>query len=198
MEHEQAKKIYRWLWWSPLLTIPTLLILMSWNPGHEYYCCNNAIEERITGIVAVIGSALWHLTLLKPSRNKENFFIRWHGKQALTLAGLRTAIPLAFAFLYGFELEILCSIPILIVVWLVGTIWGQNQAIRGDCSLARWFGHADELPGPPVETQVETPEIISDEEEIEFLVKTLRFNPDKEARTKALLKLDALGVVEDL
>jgi len=184
LEYQLAKKVYRWLWWSPLLTIPTLLFLFFF-------------WESV--VAAVGGSALWHLTLLKPAQNEESAFIRWHGRQALALAGLRTAIPLFLAVFY--ELEVFSDlnldfIPILIAVWFFGNIWGQNQAARGDCSLARWRGHEDELPGPPsVSDQVPKP--LSPENQLEALVNTIRFSKDPELRAKALEKLTALGVVED-
>jgi hypothetical protein len=201
-EHKQAKYVYRWLWLSPFLTIPTLAILYNWEPGYELICsgsysnCNWHLAGQITGTIAVLGSALWHLTLLKPSRNKNSFLVRWHGRQALALAGVRTAIPFFFAL--KDNIDSLGFIPILIFVWLVGTIWGQNQAKRGNCTLARWYGHAIELPGPPSESQDEKTSPTSTKDEIESLVKTLRFDPDTQARTDALLKLEALGVVEDL
>lgn len=201
-EHKQAKYVYRWLWLSPFLTTPTLAVFSFWDPGYELICsglysnCDWNLVSQITGTIAVLGSALWHLTLLKPARNQESFLVRWHGRQALALAGVRTAIPLFFA-LKG-DIDSLGFIPILIFVWLVATIWGQNQAKRGDCTLARWFGHAKELPGPPVVPREEITEPTSIQDEIESLVKTLRFNPDKQARADALSKLTALGLVEDL
>ena len=178
LEYQHAKKVYRWLWWSPLLTVPTLVFLGNWG----------------SPAAAVLGSALWHLTLLKPAQNEESAFIRWHGRQALALAGLRTVIPLFFAVFYDLDLVF---IPILIAVWFFGNIWGQNQAARGDCSLARWRGHEDELPGPPsVSDQVPKPP--SPENQLEALVNTIRFSKDQELRAKALKKLTALGVVEEL
>ena len=177
-EHLQAKKVYRWLWWSPLLTVPTLVFLGNWG------------EQ----VAAVLGSALWHLTLLKPAQNEESAFVRWHGRQALALAGLRTIIPLFFAVFYDLNL---IFIPILIAVWFFGTIWGQNQAARGDCSLARWLGHEDELLGPPaVPDKVHKAQAPANQ--LESLMNTIRFSKDPDLRAKALEKLSALGVVEDL
>ena len=182
MEHQQAKKVYRWLWWSPLLTVPTLLFL--------------AITlESAAG--AVLGSALWHLTLLKPAQNEESAFVRWHGRQALALAGLRTAIPLFFTIAFGFEPVTFSFVPILLFVWVTGTTWGQNQASRGDCSLARWFGGEHELPGPAVVSD-QVPKPPSPGNQLDTLVNTIRFSKDPDLRAKALEKLTALGVVEDL
>jgi len=195
MEYEKAKQVYLWLWFSPLLTIPTLVILLTWDPGYRLNCCGYAIEERITGTIAVLGSALWHLSLLKSARSKDSSLIRWHARQALTLAGLRTAVPFFFMFVFGFDSETLISIPILICIWLLGTFFGQDQAKQGSCTLARLFGHADELPGPPVEDLEQIPKT---EKEIQDLVKMFRFSSNKNSRANALRRLEELGVVEDL
>ena len=141
-----AKKWYRWLWLSPLLTIPSLffITITVFQPSRELIC----------GLIAILGSALWHLILLVPALNKQSEFVRWHGRQALLLAGLRTAIPVAF-LVYGYvlgggyiALAWLWFIPVLILVWLFGTLWGQRQAARGDCALMRWTGHGAGLPLP--------------------------------------------------
>ena len=152
-----AKKWYRWLWLSPLLTIPTLLLLVFNDPGYRLICgsnwlnCDHYLSELVTALIAIISPALWHLVLLIPALDKHNGFVRWHGRQALLLAGIRTAIPMAFLFydfIDGFDGIILWSIPVLIAVWLFGTLWGQGQAKRGDCALMRWTGHGQGLPLP--------------------------------------------------
>ena len=188
MEHKMAGKVYRWLWWSPLLTVPTNILILFWDPGYELNCCSRAVEERITGITAIVISALWHLVLLGPAINKKSLLVRWHGRQAIVLAGLRTAIPLLAVLLFGFW-GLIFAIFALMLVWLAGTMLGQEEAKKGICSLARWFGHAKELPGPPVPTT---------EEEIQLLVKIIRFSKDQEARSEALDRLETLGVVEYL
>jgi hypothetical protein len=192
LERENARKVYRWLWWSPLLTVPTLIVLGTSELGYvicsgNYSVCDWNVAEKVTGLIAVLGSALWHLVLLFPVRNKESAFVRWHGRQALALAGLRTVVPLAFVLLFGLWLLTLLFIPILMGIWLFGTFWGENQAERGDCSLARWRGYEDELPGPE-----------ESEEDVEGLVEIIRFSRDEEARGRALMKLEKLGLVEDL
>jgi hypothetical protein len=120
----------------------------------------------VPALIAVLGSALWHLILLLPALNKESEFVRWHGRQALLLAGVRTVVPLVLGGVFGFELDwwggyyefrALSSVPILVLVWFFGTLWGQRQATRGDCSLMRWLGRAEAvLPREPAEepTQV--------------------------------------------
>lgn len=149
MQIPEARKWYRWLWWSPLLTIPTLLLVYFINPGYALVCgssdenCTWWVVPQVTNIIAVVVSAMWHLILLKPALDKERPFVRWHGRQALLLAGVRTAIPLSIAVIFTDEYALLNSIPFLIVVWFFGTIWGQRQAARGDCSILRWFTRQD-------------------------------------------------------
>jgi hypothetical protein len=134
-----AKKAYGWLWRSPLLTVPTLIVL---------YFFSDSI------LFPILGSALWHLILLQYANNKKSGFVRWHGRQALVLAGIRTAIPLFFFFTDGeyFYEESIWPFLLLLAVYFIGNIWGRNQVLRGDCWLMRWRGHGEDLPLP---TQIE-------------------------------------------
>jgi len=113
----------------------TLVWLMTLHP-----------EGALTPL-AVLGSALPHLILLVPALNKKSAFVRWHGRQALLLAAVRTVVPLAFVAAFGSGGLALLAVPILIVVWAVGTLIGQRQAARGLCTLMRWFGRAEAQPG---------------------------------------------------
>ena len=82
MDQKLAKNVYLWLWFSPFFTIPTLSIISNLDPGYLIVCgdgswnCNWAIAERITSIIAVLLSSLWHLTLLKQALYKKNPFVR--------------------------------------------------------------------------------------------------------------------------
>jgi hypothetical protein len=78
--------------------------------------------------------------------NRKSEFVRWHGKQALLLAGVRTVVPLGFVLGFGSSWNLAWGLPILIVVWFVGTLRGQSQAARGLCSLMRWAGRGDAQP----------------------------------------------------
>ena len=149
-----AKKWYRWLWLSPLITIPTIFFiffnlreaLTRLICGQPW--CGSAWESDLAdwwSFAAILGSALWHLILLVPARNRQSEFVRWHGRQALLLAGVRTAIPLAFLVAYVVAsldlLSVLLSILVLVPVWFFGTWWGQREAGRGECTLMRLTGH---------------------------------------------------------
>ena len=105
-----AERWYWWLWLSPLFTIPTMLYIFLPVSGVDREVglrrdrgrlpLLHDLSAEVTAVVAVLASALWHLILLVPALNRQSEFVRWHGRQALLLAGVRTAIPAAFA-LYG-------------------------------------------------------------------------------------------------
>lgn len=174
---QRAANWYRWLWLSPFVTIPTLIYLYldSWDIG-----------------LAILGSALWHLILLIPSLDKQSEFVRWQGRQALSLAGLRTLIPFVLTLLYG-DTRAMVSIPFLIAIWLGGTLWGQGQAKRGDCSLMRWFGKGEARPGPETKHACKS----ASELEPDVLVKIIRYSDDRKKRRLAITELKRRGMVEE-
>lgn len=202
-EERSARNWYWWLWLSPLLTVPTLLAILSplYNPG------------PLIIATGVLGSALWHLVLLIPALGRRSEFVRWHGRQALMLAGLRTAVPLLFlaydATQGGYGDFALWSIPFLLLVWLFGTIWGRRQAARGDCSLMRWFGRDEALPmrrrakeaaAQPATRlrRVVTGELGLERLGADALVDMVRFHTDPDIRRRAVAELEKLGMVETL
>ena len=185
MQIPEAHKWYRWLWWSPLLTVPTFIGVGVWT----YFSGDWA------GLPVIV-SALWHLILLKPAMDKERPFVCWHGRQALALAGLRTIIPLAIVIWEDDVEAIPIAIPFLIVVWFFGTIWGQRQATRGDCSTLRWLGghNAEEILGIIGQEK----EAIKVDKQTNNLVYAIRFGRSREKREAALTELEALDMVEPL
>ena len=203
MDRKRARNWYWWLWLSPLLTAPTLGLLygliseLLWaltgpqRPGSGAVA--GIIIERAAILVAVLGSALWHLVLLIPARDKEYVFVRWHGRQALLLAGVRTAVPTVLGLLIG-GYGPLVAIPILLAVWFGGTLWGQLQAKDGKCSLARWFGQEELL------VSIEEPdeEIQASEQSAQGLVEIVRSSRDPEERKQAIAELSRRGMVEAL
>lgn len=187
MEERTARNWYRWLWLSPLATLPTFFVfalvvafvmeaILRGGPQDDYI-----MNNVVLGLVVWV-SSLWHLILLVPARNTKSEFVRWHGRQMLLLAGIRTIVPLGFALAFGLEEELtLLAIPVLIAIWLVGTLLGQRQAARGQCGLMRWFGRADAQPS-----------------RVDALVDVIRFSRDPKERSEALAKLAELGRVEPL
>lgn len=203
MERPRAKKWYAWLWLSPLLTVPTFALIykVTDDPGYELICgdlvdCRSSrwLGYTVAVLVAVLGSALWHLILLVPARDREAAFVRWHGRQALLLAGVRTALALAVGLTYATDSFMLLPASLLLLVWLGGTIWGQNQARRGDSSLMRWAGHEEELWA----LQRAEKEADTEEPDLGRLAEIIRYSSDPEARRKALSELEKLGMVDPL
>lgn len=221
-EIRTAKNVYLWLWFSPLLTIPTLVaIFLIIEPGYHLVCggsysrCAADLALLLDSVIAILGSALWHLVLLIPSLDKHSQFVRWHGRQALLLAGVRTAIPLAIAlitFFVGGDIYLLMvSIPILVIVWLAGNLWGQTQAGEGECALMRWTGHGEGLPLPtrvagkgispvaPVSADLGEPAgDAATGQEVAVLLEVIRSSSDPEERRQALAQLEARGLVEKI
>jgi uncharacterized membrane protein len=202
MEIKTARWWYRWLWMSPLLTIPTLLMIYFISLDFVYVIacpqgwqdCNYPVVDRISAILAVIISSLWHLLLLIPSLNKKNQFVRWHGRQAMILAGVRTIVPLVFVSLIDDSITSLVFILVLIPIWFFGTYWGQHQAAHGDCSLMRWTGRTNLIPGSPPDQETSGVRTLSDE----TLENTFRFSKDRQERAAALEELKKRGMVEQL
>jgi hypothetical protein len=202
---QTARKWYRWLWLSPLLTIPTLLaIFFSVEPllfdltcPQGWQNCEYEMHYRLTGITAILGSALWHLVLLIPVLNNWSVFVRWHGRQEMILAAVRTTVPLLL-FATRTDDGALFSILLLIPIWFFGTVWGQRQAARGDCSLMRWTGRQAGLPGPPEEPVLGVEPVLGEEVSTDRLVNIIRFSKDPVKRQRALDELTARGMVESL
>jgi hypothetical protein len=136
------------------------------------------------------------LILLKPSMDKERPFVCWHGRQALLLACLRTIIPLAIAIWEDDFEAVPVAIPLLIVVWLFGTLWGQRQADRGDCSTLRLFAR-DQAEAILMSVEGEK-EAIDIDKQSKDLVYAIRFGRSPELREAALAELEALNMVEPL
>jgi hypothetical protein len=196
MEIQTARKWYRWLWFSPILTVPTLFLALEFVGSIAYSREGWGINFwfKIVPLIAVGISSLWHLILLIPANDKHHPFVKWHGRQALFLAGLRTAVPIIFILVLGDSILQSISILLLIPIWLFGTLWGQRQAARGDSSLMRWTGREDILPAPQEEIKGDAVGEIS----IEVLETTLRSSEDPQKRQAALEELEKRGLVENL
>jgi hypothetical protein len=198
MDSKKAVKAYTWLWISPILTIPTRTFISSLLfPIFTYtFDWGYAIGDRLSWLLAVLGSSLWHLILVPGLFNEEDTYLRWHKRQALALAVIRTAIPAGFAILFGEGGTGFVNF-ILVVVWSLGTFVGQNQAKNGKCSLAVRLGHGDELPDPAIFIEEEK-KPSEKEEDPESLLHIYRFSEDQEARDYALQRIQELGLVEEL
>ena len=139
-ERKQATTPYTWLRWSPLLTIFTFII--TYLSADLHYPLNLNFYEM--ALLAILVSSLWHFLLLINISNTRSEFVRWHGWQALMLAFIRTLTCLVFLSFDGISHNegsvFFWVIPVLIVMWIVMTPWGKDQARSGKCALANWLG----------------------------------------------------------
>ena len=89
------------------------------------------------------------------------------------------------------------SFFILFIIWIGGTSLGQDEAARGECTLARWLGHEDELPLKPAKTPEPVKESAPEEiaPGIDRLVAAIRFSEDQQLRKNALEKRYEEGIV---
>jgi len=207
-EIKTAKDWYNWLWLSPMLTIPTLIFVYIRLENIIWSSSLDDIQWTfiVIGLVSVLVSGLWHLILLIPAVRGGTEFIRWHGKQALLLAGVRTLLALTIAG----SLEISSSFGVLsfitlYMVWLIGNIWGQGQARRGDCALMRWTGHGgslplkmvEEPPAPVMGAELPGP-VMGAKDNVDELIGIVRFSTSLELRQAAFAELERRGLVESL
>lgn len=209
MENEikKARDWYWWLWISPLLTIPTLVVAGLWDPVSGLLCsgpgrCDSSLEDQISLFIAVVISSLWHLLLLIPIGQKSRLFLNWHGFQCLSLAGMRTAVVLVFVVAFGFNWPTLLAIPIILWIYFLGTFVGYYQADRGKCSLAKWVGRGDELAGyatlkskPTLKRKAG--KVTTVKGDPIFWVNIIQFSKDPEKRNLALEALEVIDMVEE-
>ena len=208
-----ARNWYLWLWLSPVFTVPSALFLyVALHITLELVCtyggftCRRALLDFMPSVMAVFGSALWHLFLLIPALDNKRLFVRWHGRQALALAGARTLVALVSVFFVSgdwawvTEILFLPSICLLIAIWFFGTLWGQIQAGRGDCGLARWRGREEELHKHPRAAPVSRSALkpVERAKYVEALVNIIRYSDDAVKRREAVAELHRLGLVEQL
>lgn len=148
-EVKLAKEAYGWLRLSPLITVFTFVLVFVAaysslpSDNSELYTSHPGLFSfYIPTAIAILGSALWHLRLLSFIRNRDSDFVRWHGRQALLLAGIRTATCLLFLAIdavSGYAL-FYWVILVLIFMWAFMSSWGNRQVEMGTCALALWFG----------------------------------------------------------
>ncbi len=208
MKKHTARNWYRWLWLSPLIIVPSLILSMLftgfiYDPGRDLICegswrnCDHRMMADLVNILFIaFASTFWHLILLKPALDKKSAFVRWHGRQALLLGGLQATALLVSVPILDYESVRPGLVLVLIAIWFFSTRWGQSQAARGDCSLMRWFEQTEALPtrkpvlkSKPVQVTKPDPE---------SLVNAVRYSNNSEQRNKALRELEKLGMLEAL
>jgi len=150
-EIRSARQWYLWLWLSPLVTIPTLAMLHVTGYGLRdlicpYHTCGLPYEIRV--VPSILLSGLWHLVLLIPSRSPQSEFIRWHGRQAMLLAGVRTAVPALLVLSLGEVAGPLISIPVLDSILIIGACGLSARPQEGEVIWQAGLGTSSLRPNP--------------------------------------------------
>jgi len=129
-----AKRVYNWLFWSPIITIPMFISMvdqLSWK--------NSSTNERV---FAALVPLILHTVLLLGLTSKSVFVYR-HSQQGMLLMALRATIAAAAVSMWRYPDD---GIWLFLLgngsLWLFGTIWGRNQVIRGKCW---WMARKGEL-----------------------------------------------------
>jgi hypothetical protein len=200
-EKQIAKGAYSWLRGSPILTVFTFYFLISLDLGSgscEAFSCSRNTSDFINFLIGILGSSLWHLLLLQYVNNKESDFVRWHGRQALALAGIRTIVPIAFLSVdYALESDgclFAWVIPVLIILWLVNTPWGNRQVDGGICWLAQRMGR---MVTPPLDDEKADPLIAQNLNVPSKVLLAELMSDDAVTRITALMKLNSVAELRD-
>lgn len=199
-EQELAKRVYKWLKSSPLFTVVTFFIIYYMGLSEIFcgsYACNYDTTQFIDAVFGVLGSALWHLTLLQYVNNKESDLVHWHGAQALLIAGVRTLIPL-LSLVIGFflgSIDLSCSLSFigLFIIWAIVPQWGNRQVERGECILAQHMGKTVNQSVSSDNTQTQTEDLSPQFKKIH---KNM-LSDDGVTRILALMELDAAANIND-
>ena len=132
-EKKTARRVYTWLFLSPLLTVPILILLLVAVYGES--------TDRL--VLAALTPLLLHVPLLAGLSSKNGFVYR-HTQQGILLMALRAGSASLAAslldsggiFLYLFGNGAL---------WLVGSVLGWDQVNHGKCWLMAYKREMIEL-----------------------------------------------------
>jgi len=134
-EKKTARRVYTWLFWSPLLTVPVFIIALISN-------YDSSVNGRV---LAALIPLILHTPLLFGLTSKSAFIYR-HTQQGILLIALRAGLA-SLAVAAGRNPE--DGLWLFLLgnggLWLFGSIWGRNQVNRGDCWLMRRKGEAIEV-----------------------------------------------------
>jgi hypothetical protein len=172
--HEKitARRVYTWLFISPVLTIP-LLIVMLFSLRYPEATTN---ERILTTLVPLIFQA----PLVAGLTSKSAFVYR-HTQQGVLLVALRTgmaawAISLGEYPYDGLSLFLLGNGAL----WLFGSLWGWNQIRQGQCW---WMTQKEQKFASEENSKIDTPHM---DQELDMMLKSLNMKDRLAAKDKAL------------
>jgi len=122
-EKKTARRVYTWLFWSPILTVPFFLSAIL-----------NAYDGSTNELVfAALMPLIIHTPMLLGLTSKSAFVYR-HTQQGILLIALRAGMA-SLAVSMGRSPE--DGLWVFLLgngsLWLFGSIWGWNQIQRGEC-----------------------------------------------------------------
>ncbi|HET9907202.1 MAG TPA: hypothetical protein VFQ23_11190 [Anaerolineales bacterium] len=171
-EKISARRIYTWLLFSPMLTIPVFVVLLI---GLSYGASNTD-----TRVLAALIPWVFHVPLLAGLTSKNAFIFR-HTQQGILLLAIRAGIAMIASSIgassnTGFWIFLFGNGSL----WLFGSMWGSSQVNRGEC----WWMEqnrenvASSEPITTVKHQMD--------HELEDLLKSLNTDDKVAAKSRAL------------
>jgi vacuolar-type H+-ATPase subunit I/STV1 len=132
-EKKTARRVYTWLFLSPLLTVPVFI-------GALFSAYDSSTDGHV---LAALIPLILHVPLLAGLTSKNGFVYR-HTQQAILLMALRAGTASLAATMID-------SAGILLFLlgngglWLLGSLLGWDQVRRGECWLMRRKGETVEI-----------------------------------------------------
>jgi hypothetical protein len=132
-EKKTARRVYTWLFLSPLLTVPVFIVAL-------FSAYDSSTEGRV---LAALIPLILHIPLLAGLTSKNGFVYR-HTQQGILLMSLRAGVASLAAINFD-------SAGILLFLlgngglWLLGSLLGGDQVRRGECWLMQRKGETVEI-----------------------------------------------------
>lgn len=168
LDRDSVKGTYTWLLISPVLTMPTMIIASELIGNYSF---NDYV-------LAALIPLIFHTPLFF-RLNAKSVFVYRHAQLAILLIALRAG---AAAFAFNAE-----SLGLFVLVngslWLFGSNWARNQAVRKECWLMQRKGERIVLP-ENAEPEKHAPPIT--DKELANMLESLNTDSIKSAKEKAL------------
>jgi hypothetical protein len=151
-DKKTAKRVYTWLFWSPIITVPVFIGAAS------SLAYSSSINEKV---LAALIPLFIHVFLLLGLTSKSAFVYR-HTQQGLLLMAVRAGV----ASLVAVNVESHIDYAVMLfffgngALWLIGSIVGWNQIFKGECWFMKQKGEKaiispQGIPNLPVQKHLE-------------------------------------------
>ena len=119
-EINTAKRVYNWLFWSSVITVPVFLVANNFATD-----VSKSVNNRV---FAALLPLIFHIPLLLGFTSKSTFVYR-HTQQGILLIAIRAIVA---------SIAVSTDLWWIFIVgngslWLSGTIWGRNQVVQAEC-----------------------------------------------------------------